>query len=108
MVIHTIQLVFDLTESFFSRRHAGHDLGIENNRIGPTRPYYPNLCLCWVVFSSPHITTKKVLHISYRTIARNLNIAINLLNFYTDFEFHIGFTQKCDFDDFPIFKKSIR
>ncbi len=23
--------------------------------------------------------------------------------FRTDFEFHIGFAQKCDFDDFPIF-----
>ena len=28
------------------------------------------------------------------------NIAINLLNFRTDFELHNGFAQKCDFDDF--------
>ena len=41
-------------------------------------------------------------------ITRNLNIAINYLTFHTDFEFHSGFVQKCDFYDFQIFKKSIR
>ena len=34
-----------------------------------------------------------------------LNIAINLLKCYTDFECHIGFAQQIDFYDYPIYFK---
>ena len=32
-----------------------------------------------------------------------LEIEVYILKFHTDSEFHNGFAQKCDFDDFPIF-----
>ena len=40
---------------FFPRRHAGHDLGVENNRIDLKRPYLPQLvCMLGCFFLPSH------------------------------------------------------
>ena len=36
-----------------------------------------------------------------------LKIEVYILKFHTDSEFHSGFAQKRDFDDFPIFFKKM-
>ncbi len=51
-----IQRIFDFTDAFFSRRHAGHDLGVENTRIGPKRPYLPRFVFYVGVLFPPLIS----------------------------------------------------
>ena len=50
---HPKDFRFDRRCFLFFRRHAGHELGVENTRIGPTRPYVPQSFFVGV-FSSPH------------------------------------------------------
>ena len=53
-----IQRIFDLADAFFSRRHAGHDLGVENNRNGLKR-FYVHPFLLGVCISSPRIEIRR-------------------------------------------------
>jgi hypothetical protein len=49
------QRIFDLTDAFFSRRHAGHDVGSNIPESAQNGAIYPNLFFGWVVCSSLHI-----------------------------------------------------
>ncbi len=55
------QRSFALTDGKCSGRHAGHDPGVENTRIGPKRPYLPRFVFVYILgrFSSPHMSNEK-------------------------------------------------
>ena len=49
------QRISDLTDGKCSGRHAGHDVGVENTRIGPKQAYLPRFSFMLDRFSTPHL-----------------------------------------------------